>query len=84
MSRSDDRIKRIFTEEGEIPDVVRRKKHEAYDMIYDRLNQEAEDNNEKKPEDGSDPGSDKENASSAREKGTKDQNGGSSPRLRFF
>lgn len=84
MSRSDDRIKRIFTEEGEIPDVVRRKKHEAYDMIYDRLNQEAEDNNEKKPEDGSDPGSDKENASSAREKRHKRSKWGIIPKAAVF
>ena len=37
MGRNDFEIRRIFSEEEILPEVVRRKKHEAYDAIYDQL-----------------------------------------------
>ena len=37
MGRSDFEIRRIFSEEEVLPEVVRRKKHEAYDTIFDQV-----------------------------------------------
>ena len=46
MEKSEFMIKRIFTEEGDLPEIVKRRVQEAYDQIYEQVRaQDASDDN---------------------------------------